>query len=271
MSFKLSDYLVKPDSHVNLSEHDPASKKNLAKTKTERNETVRMLAPLLGSLQEQLHVEGKRKVLVVLQGMDTSGKDGVIRKVFQAVNPLGIRVAYFKAPSENELARDYLWRVHGVVPQSGEMVIFNRSHYEDVLTVPVHDWITKEEEAQRLRHIVDFERLLYETGTTIIKFFLHISKEEQRERLQERIDRPEKHWKFQPSDLADRKLFYPFCKQYEKVLEATSTEFAPWYIIPSDSKSARNAVVIRILVETLQKMDLQTPIVDTTGWPTTIE
>lgn len=242
----------------------------LPPTKKERQALARELSSQLNEWQEKLHAEGQRKVLVVLQGMDTSGKDGTIRSVFQNVDPLGVRVEAFKSPTSTELARDYLWRVHHVVPKSGEMVIFNRSHYEDVLVTRVKGWIDAEEETQRIRHINEFERMLSETGTEIIKIFLNISKETQRERLQQRLDVPEKNWKFAMSDIEDRHLWSAFQNQYAHILSKTATLHAPWYVIPADSKSGRDVMVLQILLAHLQAMNPQFPQVDRALWPQTI-
>lgn len=217
------------------------------------------LAEELDKLQNLLHAEGKRKLLLVLQGMDTSGKDGTIRWVFSRTSPLGVRVVPFKAPSELERSYDYLWRCHAVVPSSGQLMIWNRSHYEDVLVPVVEGYIDKAETKRRYGHIRDFERLLTETGTTVIKCMLHISKEEQRVRLQERIDTPGKHWKFSQADLEVRKKWDAYQVAYEKALAATSTSEAPWHVIPADSKSHRNLMIARLLIETLRDMKLQLP------------
>jgi len=220
------------------------------------------LALQLDVLQNLLHAEGSRKLLLVLQGMDTSGKDGTIRWVFSRTSPLGVRVAAFKAPSLDELAHDYLWRCHAVVPRSGEIMVWNRSHYEDVLVTAVEGWIDKKELQRRYAQINDFERLLSETGTVIVKCMLHISKDVQRARLQERIDTPGKHWKFALGDLDARKKWDDYQHAYEKALGATSTRHAPWYVIPSDSKTHRNLMVARLLIKTLQDMKLKEPPAD---------
>ena len=201
------------------------------------------------------------KLLLILQGMDTSGKDGTIRHVFSECDPLGIRLANFKAPSSEELAHDYLWRVHQQVPKAGELVIFNRSHYEDVGIVRVHNWIDNDECKRRYAQINDFERMLTETGTTIIKCFLHISKAEQKKRLQERLDDPAKTWKFNPGDLAERKLWDNYNEAYEQAIKATSSKQAPWYIVPADSKTNRNLLISRLLLNTLKNLDLRYPAV----------
>ena len=213
----------------------------------------------LEHLQELLYAEGKHKVLIVLQGMDTSGKDGTIRHVFEGVNPLGVKVASFKKPTPEELAHDYLWRVHQHTPGSGEIVIFNRSHYEDVLVVRVLGLVPEERWRKRYDHIVEFERLLAEEGTTILKFFLHISPEEQKERLQARLDDPEKHWKFNIGDLAARRDWKQYTSAYTEALENTSTEHAPWFVVPADRKWHRNLVIAETLVSTLEGLGMEYP------------
>jgi PPK2 family polyphosphate:nucleotide phosphotransferase len=217
------------------------------------------LNPRLETLQDLLYAEGKRRVLVVLQGMDTSGKDGTIRSVFNAVDPLGIRVASFKAPSAEELAHDYLWRVHRQVPGNGEIVIFNRSHYEDVLVVRVHKLVPKNVWSRRYDQINEFERMLAESGTTIVKFFLHISKDEQKARLEERRDTPEKRWKFNLGDLEERKLWDEYQAAYQDVLRKTSTDWAPWFVVPANAKWYRNWVIANVLIEALDKLDMKYP------------
>jgi PPK2 family polyphosphate:nucleotide phosphotransferase len=230
--------------------------------KTNKNEAKERLEALnteLGELQELLFAQGKYKVLVVLQGMDTSGKDGVIRHVFEGVNPQGVRVASFKVPTSEELAHDYLWRVHKQAPGSGEITIFNRSHYEDVLVVRVHELVSKEIWSRRYEQINHFERLLVEEGTTILKFFLHISKDEQRKRLQARLEDPTKIWKFRLGDLKERQRWEDYQHAYEDVLSKTSSTWAPWYIIPSDKKWYRNLVIASLLVDTLKGFDMTYP------------
>ena len=191
--------------------------------------------------------------------MDTAGKDGVIRRVFEGVNPQGVKVASFKVPTAEELSRDYLWRVHKMVPGKGEIVIFNRSHYEDVLVVRVHGMVSPELCRKRYKEIVDFERMLAANGTTILKFFLNISLEEQKERLQARLDDPQKIWKFNPGDLGERRLWSDYMKAYEEAIEATSTDFAPWYIIPSDRKWYRDLVIASLLVKALKDLKMSFP------------
>jgi PPK2 family polyphosphate:nucleotide phosphotransferase len=206
-----------------------------------------------------LWAENRHKVLVVLQGMDTSGKDGTIRHVFDGVNPQGVRVASFKAPTPEELSHDFLWRVHPKVPGRGEMVIFNRSHYEDVLAVRVKELAPPKVWKPRYDQINDFERLLAESGTTILKFFLHIDQDEQKERLQARLDDPTKRWKFRKGDLEDRKLWKRFTEAYEEALSRTSQDGAPWYVVPANKKWYRNLVVATILVDALEKLDMRYP------------
>jgi PPK2 family polyphosphate:nucleotide phosphotransferase len=227
--------------------------------KDEGKKQLDALTEELEALQELLYAEGKHKVLVVLQGMDTSGKDGVIRHVFEGVNPQGVSVASFKVPTSDELAHDYLWRVHKQTPGSGEIVIFNRSHYEDILVVRVHGLVPKEVWSKRFDHINNFEHMLMDEGTTIIKFFLHISKKEQRERLQARLEDPTKIWKFRLGDLEERQRWDEYQHAYEDVLTQTSTEWAPWYIVPSDKKWYRNLVIASILVDALKAYGMAYP------------
>jgi len=198
-------------------------------------------------------------LLVVLQAMDTGGKDGVIRHVFDGVNPQGVKVASFKKPTSKELSHDYLWRVHPHTPGRGEITIFNRSHYEDVLVVRVHNLVRSEVWEKRYEHINAFEHILADEGTKIVKFFLHISKEEQKERLQARLDTPHKQWKFSTGDLKERVLWNDYIQAYEAVLSKTSTEWAPWYVVPADRKWYRNLVIGSVLVQTLQDFDMQYP------------
>lgn len=213
----------------------------------------------LERLQELLWAGHRERLLVVLQGMDTSGKDGVIRHVFDGVNPLGVKVASFKAPTADELARDFLWRVHARVPSAGELVIFNRSHYEDVLVVRVHGLVPERTWRRRYDQIREFERLLAETGTTVLKFFLHISKAEQKRRLEERLADPSKQWKFDPRDLAERAHWKEYQRAYGEAIGRTSTADAPWFVVPSDKKWYRDLVVARILVESLRRLKLEPP------------
>lgn len=251
-------YRVNPKK-FSLDDYDPRDKTERRGSKEDNAKDLAELATEIDALQEILHAEGKHKLLLILQGMDASGKDGTIRHVFSECNPQGIRLASFKAPSAEELAHDYLWRIHQQVPRVGELVIFNRSHYEDVLIVKVHDWIDDAECKRRYQQINDFERMLTETGTKIVKCFLHISKDEQKKRMQERLDDPTKSWKFNAGDLEERALWPKYMKAYENALKATSTDFAPWYVIPADSKTNRNLLISRLLLATLKQMDLQFP------------
>ena len=253
-------YRVKPSTKVKLSEYDPDDTREFKGDKDDANDVLDELTHRLEAVQELLYAEHKHKLLVVLQGMDTSGKDGVIRHVFEGVNPQGVRVASFKVPTPEELDHDYLWRVHQHVPGKGEIVIFNRSHYEDVLVVRVHELVPEKQWSSRYQQINDFERLLVEEGTTILKFFLHIDKKEQKERLQARLDDPNKLWKFNVGDLKERQLWDAYIDAYEDVLSRTSQEGAPWYIVPSNQKWYRNLVIANVLVETLEKLKMSYPV-----------
>jgi PPK2 family polyphosphate:nucleotide phosphotransferase len=252
-------HLVKPNKSFKLKDIAADDKSGFDGSKQESRELLLELNKELEALQELLFAEGKHKLLVILQGMDASGKDGVIRHVFEGVNPQGVSVAGFKVPTEEELAHDYLWRIHKQTPRSGQIVIFNRSHYEDVLVVRVKKLVPPEVWKKRYDQINAFERLLVEEGTTILKFFLHISPEEQKARLQERLDNPEKHWKFNPGDLKDRALWDDFQQAYQDVLTKTSTEWAPWYVIPADRKWYRNLAIARVMVNTLKGLKMSYP------------
>jgi PPK2 family polyphosphate:nucleotide phosphotransferase len=252
-------YRVEPGSKVDLSKMDAGSTEGFKGGKKDGGERLLELNGRLEALQEALWAEHQRKVLVVLQGMDTSGKDGTIRHVFEGVNPLGVRVAAFKAPTEEELDHDFLWRVHSKVPGRGEIAIFNRSHYEDVLAARVRGIVPPEVWRARYDQINDFERLLAETGTVILKFFLFIDRDEQKERLQARLDDPAKQWKFRRGDLEDRQLWDEYIQAYEEALSRTSQEHAPWYVVPSNKKWFRNLVVATILVRALEDLDIQVP------------
>ena len=252
-------YKVLPGSQINLDDWDPADTGAFQGDKGDGKDRLKELNEELETLQELLWAEGKHKLLVVLQGMDTSGKDGTIRHVFQGVDPLGVRVAGFKVPTPIELAHDYLWRVHAQTPGRGEIVLFNRSHYEDVLVVRVHSLVPEEVWSKRYAHINDFERRLADEGTTILKLFLHIDLDEQKERLLARLDEPDKRWKFNRGDLKERKLWPEYTKAYEAVLSKTSTEWAPWYVIPANRKWYRNLAVATILVNTLKSLGMRYP------------
>ena len=258
--FDIDAYRVKPGDKVSLSKLDTRATLFWDDgEKDEAREQLLVLNDRLEMLQELLWAQQKERMLVVLQAMDAGGKDGTIRRVFEGVNPSGVRVASFKKPSTRELAHDYLWRVHRQVPADGEIVIFNRSHYEDVLVVRVMELVPKKVWSKRYRHIVEFERMLADEGTTIVKLYLHISRDEQRERLQDRLDVPEKHWKFEEGDLVPRAHWDDYMEAFEDAIERTSTEVAPWYIVPADRKWYRNLVVSEILIQTLEALDMSYP------------
>ena len=245
-----------------LRKLDPGDTPFLEDSEPRSRARLEKLANDLDELQNKLHAEGRRKVLLVLQGMDTSGKDGTIRWVFSRTSPLGVRVTAFKAPNDIERAHDFLWRCHVVVPAGGQLMVWNRSHYEDVLVPVVEGWIDKTTTKQRYAQINDFERLLVETGTVVVKCMLHISKDEQRQRLQDRIDEPDKRWKFSRGDLDVRAKWMHYQAAYQHLLAATSTEHAPWHVIPADSKTHRNLMIAQLLVKTLRDMKLHTPSAD---------
>ncbi|NUO84048.1 polyphosphate kinase 2 family protein [candidate division KSB1 bacterium] len=252
-------YRVKPGSKVDLKEWDPNDRTEFKESKEEGKQMLLPLNQKIDELQELLYAEHRHKVLIVLQAMDTGGKDGTIRNVFEGVNPQGVHIVSFKKPTLDELDRDYLWRVHRHVPGKGEIVVFNRSHYEDVLVVRVHELVPKEVWNQRYEQINNFERMLAEEGTIILKFYLHIDKDEQAQRLQERLDDPQKRWKFNPGDLEERKLWPEYLNAYEDVLSKTSTEWAPWYIVPANRKWYRNLVVATTLIEALEDLNMKFP------------
>ena len=251
---------VKPGTRITLTDH------NAVDDQAPRGkEAERKLAPLLErlpELQTALYAESKQALLIVLQGRDASGKDGLTRAVFGALNSQGCVVSNFKQPTEYELARDYLWRVPQAVPPKGTIGIFNRSHYEDVLVVRVHGLVPRKVWSKRYEQINQFEKMLAENGVTILKFFLHISKEEQKERLLERLRNPLKNWKFQVGDLEERKHWRDYTEAYEDVLERTSTDWAPWYVVPSDRKTSRDLLVGRVVVDTLERMGPKFPKVN---------
>jgi PPK2 family polyphosphate:nucleotide phosphotransferase len=255
----MKQYLIKPDTKINLAKWDPNEKGDPEGGKEMALVQIQKLNKKLDALQELLYAEHKHKVLVVIQAMDTGGKDGTIRHVFEGVNPSGVRVASFKPPTAQELDHDYLWRVHKEVPGNGEMVIFNRSHYEEVLVVRVHELVPTETWKKRFDQINDFERMLSENGTTILKFYLHIDLDEQKERLQARLDDPTKRWKFNRGDLVERKLWSNYMQAYEDVLSKTSTEYAPWYVIPANHKWYRDLLISSVLVDTLENLHMEYP------------
>ena len=252
-------YRVLPGSKVDLAKHDPNDKSLFLIDKAEGKAHLLKLNEELEALQELLYAEGKHKLLIVLQAMDTGGKDGTIRHVFEGVNPQGVKVASFKVPTEEELAHDYLWRVHKHTPGKGEIVIFNRSHYEDVLVVRVHKLVPEEVWSRRYEHIRAFEGTLADEGTTILKFYLHIDLDEQKERLQARLDEPHKNWKFSKGDLEERKLWDQYMAAFEDALGETSTEVAPWYVIPANRKWYRNLVISSIIIDKLKNLNMAYP------------
>jgi PPK2 family polyphosphate:nucleotide phosphotransferase len=213
----------------------------------------------LDELQELLYADSRWGLLIILQAIDAGGKDGTIRAVFDQVDPLGIRTVAFKVPSEDELARDFLWRVHNQVPAKGETVIFNRSHYEDVLVVRVNNLVPEKQWRKRYDHINAFERLLVDEGTIILKFFLHVSREEQRRRLQERIDDPRKRWKFRQADLNARAQWDDYQRAFETMIDRCNTDWAPWHVVPADNNWHRNVLVARTIVQKLESLDLRYP------------
>ncbi len=252
-------YRVKPGSTVHLKEWDPNDHALFDGGKKAGKAALPALNPRLETLQELMYAEGKHRLLIVLQAMDTGGKDGTIRHVFEGVNPQGVKVASFKRPTAEELAHDYLWRVHKHVPGNGEITIFNRSHYEDVLVVRVHNLVPQDVWQRRYKQISAFEKLLADEGTTILKFFLHIDLDEQKERLQARLDEPEKRWKFAKGDLAERKLWPDYIRAYEDALAKTSTDYAPWYVIPANRKWYRNLLISQIIIDKLESLEMRYP------------
>ncbi|SNT18628.1 polyphosphate:nucleotide phosphotransferase, PPK2 family [Noviherbaspirillum humi] len=244
---------------LKLKENAAGEKPLSSGDKVKDQARVADLAEQIAAYQDIFYAEHGRKLLVLLQGMDTSGKDGTVRGVFGKLDPLGVRSIAFRAPSIDEREHDFLWRVHAQVPAQGQTVIFNRSHYEDVLVPAVHGKIDAEECKRRYRHIREFERMLCETGTVMVKFFLHISKEEQQKRLQARLIEGDKHWKVDLGDLEERKYWDDYQRLYEKAIAETDSDEAPWYVIPADSKTHRNLAIAAIMVEVLQDMKLAYP------------
>ncbi|MEI7989045.1 MAG: polyphosphate kinase 2 family protein [Chloroflexota bacterium] len=252
-------YIVRLNEKIDLKHFDAGDTSAFSGDKTIAQKKLLKLNKELEALQELLYAEHKHKVLIVLQGMDTSGKDGTVRHVFEGVNPQGVRVASFKAPTIEELDHDYLWRIHQQIPAKGEIVIFNRSHYEDVLIVRVHNLAPHEIWKRRYEQISRFEHMLSEEGTIILKFYLHIDADEQKKRLQERLEDPTKHWKFSSSDLQERKLWDNYMDAYEDALIKTSSSWAPWYVVPANKKWYRNLVIASIIVDTLKNLNMKYP------------
>ena len=242
-----------------LTRFDPAAKPYSTGDKARDRAATAALATELDGLQELFYADRRYKLLVVLQGTDTAGKDGTIRGVFGEMSALGVQTVGWKAPSEAERAHDYLWRIHQRVPGNGEIVLFNRSHYEDVLVPVVNAWITPEQTRQRYAQINDFERLLTQTGTVLLKFLLLISKDEQRLRLQQRLDDPTKHWKFAVGDLDVRKHWSDYQQAYGAAVAATGTPWAPWTIVPADSKTHRDLMIATLVKQALLGLKLRLP------------
>ena len=258
MSFDIGHFTLPPGDDFKIESFDPADTGKYESKKDARKDTKENLARLQ-QLHEKLYAGGDQGLLIVLQAMDTAGKDGTIRHALGAFNPQGVKVASFGVPSEEELSHDFLWRVHDPAPPRGFIGIFNRSHYEDVLVVRVKELAPRGVWSARYDHINNFERLLADSGITIVKFFLNISPDEQAERLRERQQNPEKNWKFNPGDLEDRKLWPEFMRAYEDALTRCNTPWAPWYVVPANRKWYRNLVVTEILVRTMEGMDLEFP------------
>jgi PPK2 family polyphosphate:nucleotide phosphotransferase len=248
-----------PARRFRLAAIDPSAKPFSCGDKVRDKAAVATLAQELDALQDLFYADQRFKLLVVLQGLDTSGKDGTLRGVFGRMSPLGVHAVGWKAPTEEEKAHDVLWRIHQAVPRAGHITVFNRSHYEDVLVPVVKGWLTPEQQRQRYAHINDFERMLSETGTIVCKFMLHISKDEQRERLQARLDDPTKRWKFQSEDLVVRAQWDAYQDAYQHAIAATGTPWSPWTIVPADSKTHRNLMIATLLRQRLAGLDLRYP------------
>jgi PPK2 family polyphosphate:nucleotide phosphotransferase len=255
---RLAELRVPPGRPANLAKRDPSDRLGFDDKEAGLTRLAGLLAEL-GLLQNRLWAEARRSLLLVLQGLDASGKDGTISHLFTGVNPQGCRVHSFKAPTGDELAHDYLWRIHAACPAHGEIGVFNRSHYEDVVTVRVTGLAPKQVWKHRPGHISDFERMLVDEGTTLVKVFLNVSKDEQGRRLQERLENPEKQWKFRREDLENRARFDDYIAAYDDVLTETSTSWAPWYVVPADRNWIRNLAVAELLVGALRAMDPQLP------------
>lgn len=254
----LDELRIDPGETPRLAERETRSRLGMAR-KREGYERLAELKDRIRLLQARLHAEGQSSVLLILQGMDASGKDSMIRRVFKGINPQGVAVRSFGRPDAGELARDYLWRIHRDVPRRGHIGVFNRSHYEDVGVVRVAQLVPDEVWQRRYRHIRDFERMLHDEGTRIVKVWLHISYEEQRERLQRRIDDPERNWKFEPADIEARRAWPRYLEAYEEAIAETSTSYAPWHVVPADRRWARDVAVATLLAETLESMAPQLP------------
>jgi PPK2 family polyphosphate:nucleotide phosphotransferase len=251
-------FIVEPGAKLRLHKIDPAYSGGHESHKAAVDETA-VQVTRMDRLQYLLYADGSRSLLIVLQGLDAAGKDGVVRHLFSGMNPQGTRVASFKQPSKEELAHDFLWRAHAHAPDKGEVVIFNRSHYEDVLVVRVHKLVPRSVWSERYDQINDFENLLHENGTCILKFFLHISEEEQLERFRQRLEDSERQWKISDSDYSERELWPKYLEAYEEAISETSTKRAPWYIIPSNHKWFRSLAISQIIADTMDEMGLKLP------------
>jgi PPK2 family polyphosphate:nucleotide phosphotransferase len=252
-------WLVQPGATVDLSSIDTASTEGAPGDKKETQATFEQLHEQLLDLHERLWAERRQSLLLVLQGMDAGGKDGTVKHLFRGLNPVGARVVSFRVPTEEELAHDFLWRVHKHTPARGEVVLFNRSHYEDVLVVRVHSFVPEDVWRPRYGLINDFEANLAAAGTKVVKVFLHISPEEQAERFRARLDDPTKRWKFRKGDLDERALWDDYVAAYTEALQRTSTETAPWYVVPADRKWYRNWAIGQIVLETLETLNPKYP------------
>ena len=248
---------VDPGTSARIAERDPSDTLGVHKDTGEKR--LGKLNERIDALQYRLHAEGRRSVLLLLQGLDASGKDGVIRRVFHGVNPTGVQVTSFRAPAGAELEHDYLWRVHAALPRRGIVGVFNRSHYEDVVAVRMLEIAPERVWRPRYEHIRGFERMLVDEGTTVLKVFLNVSRDEQRKRLQERVDDPEKHWKFRHDDLKVRERFDEWIEAWEEALTETSTDWAPWHVVPADRNWLKALAVAELLVATLERLDPQLP------------
>ena len=260
MSDLKSKLAVKADSKLRLKDYDPKDTSGLGQK--DASKLTKENLDRLKKLQYLLYAENKHAILIILQAMDAGGKDGTIRHVLGPLNPQGVKVTSFKTPSTEELSHDFLWRIHQHAPKTGEICIFNRSHYEDVLIARVHNLVPKKIWSKRYKHINSFEKLLSDSGTTIIKFFLNISQKEQLQRLNERLKDPQKNWKANEQDFEERHYWGEYMKAYETAIQKCSTSYAPWFIIPSDKKWFRNLAVSTILVNTLESMNMKFPHVD---------
>jgi PPK2 family polyphosphate:nucleotide phosphotransferase len=258
MSNLVKQLIVKPEHDIKLSDIDPGSTPDV-RDKDEAVLRLQKNLDRLSVLQQLLYAEDKRSVLVILQGIDAAGKDGTIRNVMTGLNPQGCHVSSFKAPNSEELSHDFLWRVHKKAPAKGEIGIFNRSHYEDVLIVRVHNLVPKQVWSARYEQINNFEKMLSENNTTILKFFLYISKDEQKKRFEERILDPKKNWKFSLADVEERKYWDDYIKAFEDAINRCTTEHAPWYIVPANKKWFRNLAVSQVIVETMEDMKMRFP------------